>query len=313
MALRFEGTKLGIVVAVYPEGNSIDVLMPKTGDQLANVQCASHTGSSNTGIMDLPEIGLPVDDTRWNLQIANNASRFVRAIIQNVDGMPICMGFLLPQLTQLTFQRDNFRVSRHASDVYSTTNAQGDTEWSHPSGTFVRVAASPAHEDLTAQDVDKSWKVAQNLAAAPYVNLVVANAGAQVAQIEVDPSGNITITHNGNLTVNTKGNADVTVQGTTTVTSTGAADLKAPSVKIDSPQTTCTGALTVEGPFAFQSGMTGQAGSSGGDTMVITGDATISGTVTGVTDVVAGTISGKGHKHPGVQSGGSETDPPSNS
>ena len=71
---EWAGSKLGIVVAVYPEGNSIDVLMPKTGDKLANVQCMSHTGSSNTGIMDLPEIGLPVDDTRWNLKIVNSAS-----------------------------------------------------------------------------------------------------------------------------------------------------------------------------------------------------------------------------------------------
>jgi phage baseplate assembly protein gpV len=310
MALRFTGTKLGIVVAVYPEGNSIDVLMPKTGDKLTNVQCASHTGSSNTGVMDLPEIGLPVDDTRWNLQIVNNANRFVRAIIQNIDGMPVCMGFLLPQLTQLTFQRNNFRVSRHASDVYSTTNESGDHEWYHPSGTFLRVGASPAHEDLTNQDVDQSWAVKQNTAAAPWVNLTVANAGAVVANFQVDPSGNINVTHNGNLTVNTKGNADVTVTGTTTVNSSGAATLKAPSVKIDSPQTTCTGALTVQGPLAFESGMTGQAGSSGGATMVITGDATVTGTVTGQTDVIAGTISGKDHTHGGVQSGGSDTDPP---
>jgi hypothetical protein len=304
------GLAFGIVVAVYPEGNSIDVLMPKTGDRLANVQCSSITGSSNTGLIDLPEIGLPVDDSRWTLPIIAHAARYVRAIVWHVDGMPICMGFLLPQLTQMTFKRDNFRVSRHASDVYHTINGQGDTEWYHPSGTFLRVAASPAHEDLTAQDVDQSWKIAQNTAAAPYVNLVVANAGAQVAQIEVDPSGNITIAHNGNLTVTTKGNADVTVTGTTTVNSSGAATLEAPSVKIDSPQTTCTGALTVQGPLAFESGMTGQAGSGGGATMIITGDATVSGTVTGQTDVIAGTISGKGHVHPGVQSGGSDTDPP---
>lgn len=38
-----QGLALGIVV---------DVLMPKTGDRLANVQCAAHTGSSNTGIRD---------------------------------------------------------------------------------------------------------------------------------------------------------------------------------------------------------------------------------------------------------------------
>jgi len=86
-----QGQALGIVVAVYPEGNSIDVLMPKTGDRLTNVQCAAHTGSSDTGIVDLPEIGLPVDDTRWTLPIIQQAARYIRAIVWNVDGMPICM------------------------------------------------------------------------------------------------------------------------------------------------------------------------------------------------------------------------------
>lgn len=303
---------LGIVVAVYPEGNSIDVLMPKTGGRLTNVQCASHTGSSDTGVIDLPEIGLPVDESRWTLPIVAQASRYVRAIIDFIDGLPICMGFLLPQLTQMTFKRDNFRVHRHASDVYSTTNGNGDHEWYHPSGTYLRVGASPAHEDLTNQDVDQSWAIKQNKATAPYVNLTVANAGSPVATIQVDPSGNVTVTHNGNLTVNTKGNADVTVEGTTTVTSTGAADLKAPTVKIDSPATTVTGSLTVQGPLSFEAGASGTGGSGGGPAMTLTGDATVTGTVTGETDVIAAGISGKGHKHPGVQSGGSETDPPTN-
>jgi hypothetical protein len=289
---------IGVVVAVYPQGNSIDVLMPKSGDTLSNVQCVSFTGSDSTGVIDLPEIGLPVDQTRFDFNVVGTAARKVRAIIDKIDGIPICMGFLLPQVTQVTFDRNNFRVNRHASDVYSTTNANGDHEWYHPSGTFLRVAASPAHEDLTDQDYDQSWKIAQNTAAAPYVNLVVANAGAQVAQIEVDPSGNITIAHNGNLTVTTKGNADVTVTGTTTVNSTGAATIEAPSVTIQSQQTTCTGALTVQGPLVFQSGMTGEAGSSGGATMTITGDAT-----------VTGTISGKTHTHTSENPGDPTSEP----
>jgi phage baseplate assembly protein gpV len=295
------GLAFGIVVAAYPEGNSIDVLMPKTGDRLANVQCSSITGSSNTGLVDLPEIGLPVDDSRWTLPIIAHAARYVRAIVWHVEGMPICMGFLLPQLTQMTFKRDNFRVNRHASDVYSTTNGQGDTEWYHPSGTFLRVGASPAHEDLTHQDVDQSWAIKQNTAAAPWVNLTVANAGAVVANIQVDPSGNINVTHNGNLTVNTKGNAAVTVEGTTTVTSTGAADLKAPTVKIDSPSTTCTGALTVQGALTFEAGMTG----SGGEGAVVQ----INGSIESTGDQVAGGISQIGHEHTS-ESPGSPTSPP---
>jgi len=296
-----QGQALGIVVAVYPEGNSIDVLMPKTGDRLTNVQCAAHTGSSDTGIVDLPEIGLPVDDTRWTLPIIQQAARYIRAIVWNVDGMPICMGFLLPQLTQLTFKRDNFRINRHASDVYSTTSGNGDHEWSHPSGTYFRVGASPAHEDLTNQDVDQSWAIKQNKAAAPWVNLTVANAGAVVANIQVDPSGNINIEHNGNLTVNTKGNANVTVDGTTEVTSEGAVTVNA------SAGTTHNGPLTVNGLLTFTEGMEGSGGS--GNTMSLTGDIGVTGTITSTGDQVAGNVSQINHEHTS-ESPGSTTSPP---
>lgn len=304
--------KTGIVVAVYPEGNSIDVLIPKTGDRLSNVQCVCFTGSSDTGVMDLPEVGLPVDDMRWTLPVISQATRYIRAIIDVIEETPYCMGFLLPQLTQMTFKRDNFRVNRHASDWYETTNESGDHEWSHPSGTYLRFGASPAHEDLTGQDVDQSWKIAQNKASAPYVNLTVANAGSVVATLQFDPAGNVTLTHKGNLTVNTTGNlqatiggnAEATVSGTTQVTSDGAVTVNA------SAGTTHNGPLTVNGMLTFTEGMQGSGGS--GSTVTIEGDASFTGTVTGQTDVVAAGISGKGHKHPGVQSGGSETDPPSN-
>lgn len=48
---------------------------------------------------------------------------------------------------------------------------------------------------------------------------------------------------------------------------------------------------------------------SGGD-VTMSLDLIVAGTITGDTDVIAGGISGKGHVHPGVQSGSSETDPP---
>ncbi|MGS1060069.1 phage baseplate assembly protein V [Burkholderia glumae] len=62
---------------------------------------------------------------------------------------------------------------------------------------------------------------------------------------------------------------------------TQAATVKGETVKIDAPQTTCTGALTVEGPFTFLSGATGQAGDGGsGAVMTIHGSADFTGDVT---------------------------------
>jgi hypothetical protein len=298
--------ELGAVVAVYPQGTSVDVVL-NDGGRLANVQVMVGSGSDATGHVDLTDVGGPLDDNRWILTMPFD--RYVRAVISYIGNHPICIGFLLPQVSQMTFNRKNFRVTRHASDSYSTVSDTGDMETYHPSGTYFRVGASPAHEDLTSQDFDSAWKIARNTAAAPWVNLTVCNAGSPVATLSIDPSGNVSLTHKGNLTVNTQGNADVTVEGTTNVTSDGAATLKAPSVTVDSAQSTFTGAVTVQGAFVFESGMTGQAGESGGNTMTITGDAHYTGTVTADTDVIAGNISGKGHEHESTAPG-SPTSPP---
>ncbi|WP_244097749.1 hypothetical protein [Burkholderia anthina] len=280
--------KIGVVVAVYERGASVDVLLDDDGSRLANVQVLVPSASSNTGTVDLPHIGGPVDETRW-LYASANQQRLMRAVVSFIRGIPICIGFLLPQVSQMTFDRPNFRIKRHASDVYSSINDTGDTEYYHPSGTYFRIGASPAHEDLTGKDFDQQFKVVRNTGAAPHVHLQVANAGAAVATIDIDPSGNISIQHNGNMTVNVGGNLQANVTGT--------ADLKSPNVTIDSPQTTCTGALTVQGPLAFESGMTGQAGEGGGDTI------TINGTIRSTGDQIAGTISQIGHKHGGIQPG----------
>jgi hypothetical protein len=294
-----QGVDFGIVVGVHPEGNSIDVLMDN-GGRLSNVQVMAMGSSDSTGLMDLPDVGYPLDEAaKWNPTAEGD--RYIRAVIASYHGRPFCLGFLFPQITAMTFERTNFRVQRHASDVYSTINAQGDTEWAHPSGSFVRWAENPAHEDLTAKDYDGIWAIKQNTGSAPHMHIQVANAGAAVATIDVDPAGNIVISNSGTTTVNTT--------GATTINSEGATKVVTPSVTVDSPQSTFTGAVTVQGALTFESGMTGSNG-SGGATVTIDGDATFSGTVTGQTDVIAGTISGKGHKHPGVQSGGSETDPP---
>lgn len=213
------GVQLGIVVAVYPQGNAIDVLLPDSGSRLTNVQVAVSSGSDSTGTVDLPDPGLPADDTRWNLP--GNPKRNIYAVIQSYKGNPVCTGFILPQVGQMTFDRSNFRVFRHASDVYSTIDANGNTEFYHPSGTFFRIGTAAAHEDLTGQDFDKLWAIANNTDKQVFVNLVIANGGQVKASFKVDPSGNVTLTAVGTLTATITGDADVTTQGDLNATATG--------------------------------------------------------------------------------------------
>jgi hypothetical protein len=179
---------IAFVTAVYPEGQSIDALLSDDGSRLSNVQVMVPTGSSDTGMVDLPDPGLPADESRWNFN--TNPARFLRAIIAFHRGIPVCLGFLLPQITQVTFQQKNRRIMRHASDVYTTIDQHGNTELYHPSGVYLRIGTSSAHEDLTGQDFDQSWAITKNLSPTVHVHL----GGPSGMSLDVDPTGNVRIT-----------------------------------------------------------------------------------------------------------------------
>jgi hypothetical protein len=241
MMARTDSLAIGVVVATYPEGQSIDVLIGEDGSRLSNIQVMVPSGSSNTGAVDLPDIGAALGEARWD--VTGPVERYVRAVLAYYRGVPVCIGFLLPQVTQMTFQRQNFKVERHASDVYSTINAAGDMETYHPSGTYLRIGASPAHENLTGKDFDKQWAIGNNTGAAVHARLVVANAGNVVATVEIDPGGNVTLTHNGNLTTTTAGNATLTVSGALAVNVTGNVTVATRG----SVSVTAAGAVTITG------------------------------------------------------------------
>lgn len=204
--------EIGFVVATYPEGNSIDVLL-EDGSRLSNVQIMVLSGSDSTGVVDLPDIGLGLDDSRWNL--TSSPERYMRAIIAVYRRQPVCLGFLLPQVNQISFQEKNRRIMRHASDVYTTVDKDGNTELFHPSGTFLRIGTAAAHEDLAGTDYDKTWAIEKNTDKQVHVQLTVANGGQVKASVNISPDGNITIEHAGDLVIQTGGSATLTAQATT--------------------------------------------------------------------------------------------------
>jgi hypothetical protein len=266
------GLELGIVVAVYPQGQSIDVLLPDSGSRLTNVQVMVPTGSNSTGMVDLPDPGLPQDDTRWN--ITNDPKRNIRAVLGSYQGNPICLGFLLPQLGQMTFAESNRRITRHASDVYSTVDQFGNIELFHPSGTFIRIASNPAHEDLTSQDFDGEWSIANNTATAPYLNVTIANSGTVKATFQVDPAGNVSLT--------------------------------APTLNV-----VAEGGITMNGATIDKSGNLGVPGTAtiaGEATVAGTLNANSTLMVAGVT--TGGGVNLDSHVHAGIQRGTESSDPP---
>lgn len=283
----------GTVVAVYPEGNSVDVLLDDDGSRLANVQVLSPTGSSNTGVIDLPDVGGPADDTRWDPTATRD--RYVKAMVGFCRSVPFVAGFLLPQINQITFKEKNRRIARHASDVYTSVDDAGNVEVYHPSGTFLRIGTAAAHEDLTGKDYDQKWAITRNTDKAVHVQLTVKNAGVQKASLNIDPSGNVTLSHAGNLSSSTAGSAVVNVTGTTDVVSGGNAHLTAPQVTITASETTISGHVTIQGGLAV----------SGGSGATVAGNVAVTGG-----NVTADGVGLKTHHHTGVQTGGGNTGGP---
>lgn len=276
------GFRLAKVVRVYPGGASVDIVNYDDGSPMSNVQVLSPVASTNCGMNDLPSPTAPPDG-EWGLQASGG--RDMIAVVGFIRGQPLVFGFLFPQVSQMLFDHMNRMVYRHASDVYWTIDGSGNAEFFHPSGAYVRFGTSSAHEDLTGQDFDGKWAIPSR----PPVHIHVEQAGG-TAVLNIDPPGNISLTHAGNLTTNTGGNLSATVAGTTSVNSTGAMSLTAPTI-------TLNGNTVINGPLTQ-----GMGGNGGGCSML--GPLTVTGDVTG-NNVTLST-----HNHSGVTTGGGQTGDP---
>jgi len=223
---------VGRVIKVHQHDNSLDVQLVYDGSRLTGVPLLSPSMTTSSGLVDMhhPE-GNGYD-------AAGSKTKDIYVVLARTDSGFLAMGFISPQVNQMNFDRVNFKIDRHASDVYSTIDNDGNLEVAHPSGTFLRMATSPAHEDLTGQDFDKLWAVTRNTDKNVWLSVQVANAGGVKASITIDPTGNVSLTHAGNLTV----------------TTSGAASLTAASLAITAP-TTITGALTVTGASLTHNGV----------------------------------------------------------
>ena len=194
-----------VKVVAFHEKNTADVLDLKTGAKMPRVTImCGRPVSTNSGSIATPEPTKGDDE----YSPFETKDRDIYAGLGYFGNVPVIMGFFYPQVCQMFFADLARTFSRHASDVYSTTDKDGNVEVYHPSGTFMRIAVDPEHEDLTGKDIDGKWKIAKNTDKAVHVRLVVANGGETKADVHILPSGHVNIT---TPQVTVKGN--VTIEG----------------------------------------------------------------------------------------------------
>jgi hypothetical protein len=245
---------LARVAEVHRSDNSVDLVMYRDGSHLAGVQVLSWSATTRSGVSEIPEPTMPSSGDKWDL--SEMTEQELIAAVAYIGTTPVVLGFLFPQLSQMMFDRKNFRVDRHPSDVYSTLDEEGNFEWSHPSGSHFRVAEDPEHEDLEGQDFDKRWKIDRNTARAPWISLVLKNGGDQVLRLRADPDGNVTLTHTGNLNTHTDGNATIDVDGNVEATVGGTTDVtSAGNLSVTAPVITLNGVVNVIGASLTHNGV----------------------------------------------------------
>jgi hypothetical protein len=280
---------LGRVVAAYPQSNTVDIVLQSSA-RLAGVPVLLSSISGQTGAIDLPDIGLPQDDSRWDL--SKKPAIEVMAVVGVMGRSPICIGFILPATNQLGFDRPNFKVNRHASDVYSTIDDEGNIELAHPSGTFIRIATNAAHEDLSGQDHNSRWLIGRNTDRAVHLRISIANAGTEVASLNVTPEGHVSVQADGNVSVNATGNVNIVAGGSALVDADGDADVVAENVNVTADLITLNGDTELNG------------------NLTVDGNIESTGDVAADGDVTAAAISLTTHVHPGVMAGPSLTGGP---
>jgi hypothetical protein len=240
--------RIGVVVATHPEDHSVDLVMTDDGARLTGVQVMTPNGSNRSGSVDLPHI-TPNGD-KWDITQRNKDQDMI-AVVDFVGKIPLVHGFVFPQISQMTFSDPKLKINRHQSDVYSAIDGDGNVEFYHPSGAYIRIGEAPDHVDLNSKNVDKSFATDRNTG--KRVNIRVATGGNTVV-FTMTPDGEVSfkleqdfkIEAQGNFSLEAQGNISLKAGGTLSTESGGATTIKAPTITEDG-NTTVTQNFNVDG------------------------------------------------------------------
>ena len=179
--------KRGIVVATHPEDHSVDVVLTD-GRRLVGVQVMTPNGSARTGTFDMPAVPERKGGSKWDVSRKNGQDQI--AIVDFVDGVPVVVGFLYPQQSQMTFKDPKMRFARHQSDVAWSIDGDGNIQLDHPSGTYIRIGESADRVDMGGGNADGSLAPDRNTGRK--VNIRIGLAGGTL-DLTMSPDGGLTI------------------------------------------------------------------------------------------------------------------------
>lgn len=234
----------GIVVATHPQDYSVDLVMSDNGARLIGIQVLTPTGSTRTGSVDLPHV--PPRKNKWD--ITEETDQEMIALVGTVNGYPVVVGFLYPQINQMLSNDPNMKINRHQSDVSWMVDGEGNIQLDHPGGAYIRIGETPDQVDTTGKNADANSKADRNTGRKVNVRIGLADNMVEITltpqgdmtvklkrNFEMDADGHMRMTTkktfdieaDGNVTISTKADAIVTAAGDITATSGGSVSVTA--------------------------------------------------------------------------------------
>lgn len=196
----------GIVVAIHPGDHSADLVMADDGSRLVGVQIQTPNGSTRSGSVDLPEI--PEKADKWD--VTKLTGQDMIAIVDMVGRTPIITGFLYPQINQMLSNDPKMKVYRHQSDVGYSIDGEGNFQYTHPGGAYIRIGETPDLVDGAGKNADGNSKADRNTGRK--VNIRVGLAGNAVL-LTMTPEGVVTMKMEQDFNLEANGAINMTAKG----------------------------------------------------------------------------------------------------
>jgi hypothetical protein len=177
--------KKGIVVATHPSDHSVDLVLAD-GRRMVGVQVATPNGSTRSGTFDMPAV--PDKADKWDITKLTGQDQI--ALVDFVGDIPVVVGFLFPQISQMTFDDPKMRVTRHQSDVMSMVDGDGNMQVTHPSGAYVRMGETADAVNLGSKNTDASLAADRNTGRKLFMRVVVPGS----FDLKITPDGQLSLT-----------------------------------------------------------------------------------------------------------------------
>lgn len=177
---RLSGTviRIGKITAVHPQANAIDVMFVDDGSRMVGVQVLRPRAGTRSGVMGLDKPAEPSDDP-WDAVLTGDQD--VLAIVALTSAMPVCLGFLPPQVGQMTFEEEGLYLDRYPSDAYTLTDKDGGYEINHPSGAHIVINEPGEPRDIDRRDFDERWRIEKNADKKPHIMLKTNNSFIRIS------------------------------------------------------------------------------------------------------------------------------------